>query len=337
MKKINSIVCFSIAALALASCGGSMDYKKTKSGLLYKVITNGKNPMVKEGDGMKFQITFKRERNDSILSTTYDKMPGYIKVAPVQGEAPYDIREIFPMMHQGDSVVTVQFVDTLMKKNPMGQLPPFLRKGDKIVTTVKVLKVYTSDSAFNVDREAEMAKDRVRQEAEQAKMMEKMKLDEVQDLKTQVPALEKWLTDQKITAKKAGSGTFVVLTTPGTGLNADTGKYASVRYTGKTMDGKVFQSNMDGSAPAYTFVVGTHSAISGWDEAMPLFKKGGKGTIYIPGALAYGRTPREGSPFKPNETLIFDIYVEDVSVTPPPPPGQQMPPQADTTPKRRKK
>jgi FKBP-type peptidyl-prolyl cis-trans isomerase FkpA len=64
------------------------------------------------------------------------------------------------------------------------------------------------------------------------------------------------------------------------------------------------------------------------DGGLPLFKKGGKGTLYVPGALAYGRYPPQNSPFKANQALVFDIEVVDVSDTPPPPQQQQqLPPE----------
>src|SRR5207253_8709610 len=111
----------------------------------------------------------------------------------------------------------------------------------------------------------------------------------------------KWLADKKINAQKAGRGTFVEIKEPGTGPQADSGMYASVRYTGKSLaDGKVFQSNMESKDTAFTFVVGTGAAILGWDDGLKLFKKRGNGTVYIPGALAYGKNQPPGSPFKHN-------------------------------------
>ena len=330
MKKQPGSIFLLLAALGvLSSCGGNMGYKKTKSGILYKIIGNGNAPQVKEGNIVKVNFQVKLGSNDSVLNTSYGKMAVFAPIQPpnpMQG-GDYSPAEIFPMLHDGDSAVVVQLVDSMLKKNPMQQLPPFIKKGDKIVFTFKVLHVYPNDSAANPDRQADMAKERIRQDAEHAVEIAKKKKEAEEDLKTQVPELAKWLADKKITAQKAGRGTFVEVKDPGTGVQADSGMYATVRYTGKTLaDGKVFQSNMDAQQQAFTFVVGTGAAIPGWDDGMKLFKKGGKGTLYIPGALAYGKTPPPGSPFKPNESLAFDIVVEDVSTTPPAPKQQMAPP-----------
>jgi FKBP-type peptidyl-prolyl cis-trans isomerase len=47
--------------------------------------------------------------------------------------------------------------------------------------------------------------------------------------------------------------------------------------------------------------------IEGWDEGLKLFKAGGKGTLYIPGFLAYGKNANP--PFKSFEALTFDVEV----------------------------
>ena len=331
MKKQPGYILLLLAAVAaFSSCGGNMGYKKTKSGLLYKIIRTNSDALVKEGNVIKFNYQIKVGSTDSVLNTTYGKMPGY---APISAPNPqmndgYSPAEIFPMLHNGDSAVVVQLVDSLIKKNPMQQLPAFLKKGDKVLYTFKVTQVFQADSLGRADMQAEQLKDRGRQELERAKEMAKRATEAEEDLKAQVPEMQKWLADKKIAAVKTGKGTFVQVTNPGSGLSADSGKYVTVRYTGKTLtDGKVFESTMDSSkAQPFVFLVGTGGAIPGWDEGLPMFKKGGKGTLYIPGALAYGRNPRPGSPFKPNEALVFDIYVVDVSATPPQQQQQQMPP-----------
>ena len=339
-KQPGSILVLLMALAAFSSCGDTA-YKKTKSGLLYKIVKSGSDSLVKEGYVMKLNYQIKIASTDSVLQTSYGKMPGYAKVNPVNnmqmGDS-YNPSEVFPFFHNGDSVVVVQLVDSLIKKNPMQPLPPFLKKGDKIITTFKVVKVFTADSLAIADNQIEQNKDRGRQEAEHAVEIAKRKQEAEQDLKTQVPALEKWLADKKITAQKTGRGVFVVMTDPGTGPLADSGKYATVRYTGKSLaDGKVFQSTMDPQSQPFTFIVGTGGAIPGWDDALKLFKKGGKGTLYIPAALAYGKNPPPNSGIKPDDALAFDIAVEEVSDTPPQQPQQPQPQQAPPPPAPKKK
>jgi FKBP-type peptidyl-prolyl cis-trans isomerase FkpA len=300
------------AVVAFNSCKNSADYQKTKSGLMYKIFTDSKDSAAKEGSILKFNYTVKIGSTDSVLSTTYDKAPGYARVEAAPPEA-YSPVEVFNKLHKGDSLVVVQFVDSIMKKSPGGTLPPFLKKGDKLVMSFKVLNVFKSADEATADRNAEGEKEKVRMEKE---------MDA--DLINQNKDMEAWLVKNNINAQKTGKGTYVVVKDPGAGLQADSGKYVTVRYAGKTLkDGKIFETTMDPKAQPYTFMVGVGGAIRGWDEGLPLFKKGGKGTLYIPGSLAYGKNPPPGSPFKPNESLIFDIDVVAVSDTQPAPPQQQ--------------
>lgn len=76
-----------------------------------------------------------------------------------------------------------------------------------------------------------------------------------------------------------------------------------VHYTGKLIDGTVFDSSVDRGVPA-TF--GVTQVIPGWVEALQLMKAGSQWRLYIPSALAYG-TQGAGNIIGPNQTLIFDV------------------------------
>jgi len=80
-------------------------------------------------------------------------------------------------------------------------------------------------------------------------------------------------------------------------------------YSGKTMDGKEFDSSYARGEPA-KFPVG--SLIPGWVEALQLMPVGSKWELYIPGDLAYGpggKMNRQTGEFdiEPNALLIFEL------------------------------
>ena len=90
---------------------------------------------------------------------------------------------------------------------------------------------------------------------------------------------------------------------------------------------------MDSSKPAFKLIIGSHQVIQGWDEGLRFFKKGGRGTLYVPGFLAYGPQPGPGG--KPFEALEFDIELVDVTDAPAQPANPMMPPPpADSTRRR---
>jgi len=78
-----------------------------------------------------------------------------------------------------------------------------------------------------------------------------------------------------------------------------------VNYTGKFVDGKVFDSS---KGTPVSFPVG--GVIPGFSEALMKMKKGSVWEVYIPANLAYGAA---GAPpvIGPNQTLIFTIELVD--------------------------
>ena len=60
----------------------------------------------------------------------------------------------------------------------------------------------------------------------------------------------------------------------------------------------------------FTFKLGSHMVMPGWDEGIALLNKGTKARLIVPPALGYGNRPSRVIP--PNSTLIFDIEVVDI-------------------------
>jgi FKBP-type peptidyl-prolyl cis-trans isomerase FkpA len=306
MKK-TTIVLSALSLLLLATACKNSGFKKTKSGLLYKIISSGSGPVVKRGDIIKLQFVHKLR--DSVLASSYDQMPFYAKVDSV-GPV-YDPQEIFTMLHKGDSAVVVRLADSLAKKQ--GQLPEFIKPKDKLILSFKVVEVFTADSIAQKDQMAEMQQ----AQARQAKKLETLKGPKVKEL-------EDYLAKNNIKYQKGPQGTFVEIKDPGNGAQVDSGKFCSIRYTGKSFPSmKVFESNMETGKQPFDVVVGTHSVIPGWDEGLKYFKKGGKGTLYIPFFMAYGAQPGPGG--QQYENLVFDVEVVNVSDSAPKQAMQGMP------------
>ena len=75
-----------------------------------------------------------------------------------------------------------------------------------------------------------------------------------------------------------------------------------VHYTGKLINGSVFDSSVDRGEPS-KFMVG--GVIQGWQEALQLMKVGSKWELVIPSNLAYGERTTGNIPV--NSTLIFEV------------------------------
>jgi len=75
-----------------------------------------------------------------------------------------------------------------------------------------------------------------------------------------------------------------------------------VHYTGKLLDGKVFDSSVQRGEPAEFPLDGV---IKGWTEGLQLMAEGDKFRFTIPSELAYGE--RGPGPIGPNAVLVFDV------------------------------
>ncbi len=92
----------------------------------------------------------------------------------------------------------------------------------------------------------------------------------------------------------------------GTGAEAVAGKKVTVEYTGTLADGKKFDSSKDHGQP-FSFTLGAGQVIKGWDTGVLGMKVGGKRTLVIPPALAYGEGGTPDGSIPKNATLSFEI------------------------------
>jgi FKBP-type peptidyl-prolyl cis-trans isomerase FkpA len=97
----------------------------------------------------------------------------------------------------------------------------------------------------------------------------------------------------------------------GTGRSPKKGETVSVHYTGKFLDGKVFDSSLPRREPL-KFVLGAQQVIAGWDQGVAQLKIGEKAKFTIPPHLAYGEYGYPGA-IPPNATLIFEVELVGIS------------------------
>ena len=110
-------------------------------------------------------------------------------------------------------------------------------------------------------------------------------------------------------AKVTESGLRYVVTREGSGPTPHKGTTVTAHYTGKLLDGTVFDSSVKRGKP-FQFPVGTGRVIKGWDEAFLDMKKGEKRTLIIPPELAYG-SRGAGGVIPPGATLVFEVELID--------------------------
>lgn len=105
--------------------------------------------------------------------------------------------------------------------------------------------------------------------------------------------------------KTTASGLQYEVLESGNGVQPTANDRVEVHYTGKLIDGTVFDSSVERGVPA-TF--GVTQVIPGWVEALQLMHEGDQWRLYIPSDLAYGPNGAGGL-IGPDTTLIFDVQL----------------------------
>ncbi|TVQ89032.1 MAG: FKBP-type peptidyl-prolyl cis-trans isomerase [Bacteroidetes bacterium] len=273
----------------LFSACGSKDFKQTDSGLTYKIHQSNRGDKALIDNIVKMEVAY-RYPEDSVFFHTKDIGElMYIPVIP--SEYAGDIYEGLRMLAKGDSATfkfdAMSFFITTAKT----PILDFIGQEDSIYVDIKVLDIFTQEQ-YNeyVNKQRE---ERIK-EQEIAKHLE-------EDL------LQDYLSDNNITVESEESGLIIVIEEEGTGPKPQSGQNVTVHYTGKILDGTVFDSSVERGQP-FTFRLGRGQVIRGWDEGVSKLNVGSRATLIIPSYLAYADQQR-GPVITPFSTLIFEIEV----------------------------
>ncbi len=173
----------------------------------------------------------------------------------------------------------------------------------KSITIVRVgekAKAFKADqAAFNTLQSS--GDERKAAAAKVAAEQEKGQLEEViAKLKQENPGKE---------IVKTASGMQYIVVKGGEGAKPASGTTIKAHYTGKLVNGQVFDSSVQRGQP-FSFPVGAGRVIKGWDEALADMQKGEKRVLILPPELAYG-SRGAGGVIPPNATLIFEVELVD--------------------------
>lgn len=119
-----------------------------------------------------------------------------------------------------------------------------------------------------------------------------------------------WVEKTHPDAIKTNTGLRYVVLKSGAGETAHRGDMVSVLYTGRLISGETFDE-VDDPAHPFSFRLGRHFVIPGWDYILQLMRPGDKWLVIIPSELAYGTRGR--LPAIPrNATLVFTMELVKV-------------------------
>lgn len=277
-----------IAVVALATIfqacdkGSALPETTTPSGVPYEmhVDEEGSSPQMGEYAGIRLKYT---SASDSTFYNTFNQPLNYYMIGQPAGYG--DPMEFYQLMSPGDSATFYLLADSLFK---MMAPPAFIQLGEYVTATVKMEEVVNADQFAQIQQERKKAK-----------------------LEPELLVIRQHLEEQGIEYKESPQGIIYTVEEEGDGKQPEAGDKVKVHYTGKLLNGQKFDSSLDRGEP-FPFVINESQVIEGWHKGIPLFKEGGKGTIYIPASLGYGERGA-GQQIPPNSALQFEVELVEVS------------------------
>lgn len=274
--KKNNQLLVAALGLLMASCGAGGGQKKTPGGVDYIVHKSGSGAQLKVGDTVLMNIY--QKLNDSLLAKSADRSNGApVPVLIQKSQQKWDLMDGLASLKEGDSATFAIPVDSLPQPRP-----PFAKKGDKLNVTFVVVSKYSS----------------AKQLAEDQKL------------------IKEYTAKNNIQATPTAEGVYVATQVAGGGEQPQPGDTVVVNYTGKLLNGKVFDSSVDSTInpgrklEPIRFPIGKGYVIKGWDAGIASLKKGTKATLILPSGLGYGLQPTPMIPS--NSVLVFDVELLDV-------------------------
>ena len=258
-------------------------YEKTQTGLYYKFYeeNQGNTPETME----LLDVVLSCVINDTVVIIPENRMILQMMEPMFAG----DIFEGMKMMHKGDSASFIVRTDSTFYTLLRSPLPAEFSVDDIMKFNIRLNDFYP---------ESEFA----------AKQIEYMKNTFVDETLAAEREIDEYLKNNGIKTITTPTGLKYVKTKEGNGEKPQVGTMVKVHYTGKLLDGTVFDSSVTRNEP-FQFVLGVGQVIPGWDEGLQLMSKGEEAVLYIPYYLAYGNTG--SGPIPPFATLIFEVEMID--------------------------
>ena len=271
-------------------------YEKTESGLYYQFFTQNAGETPQIGDLIELKIGCTVNDTATIIPVTENVM--MLQESQFAG----DLFEGLSMMHKGDSASFIVNIDSTFKYL-LGQpnLPKDFTSNDVMRFEVRLNDFYPESEYVK-----RLAQKVSKTNAERAETLKNANPDET--AKAAID-LEEFLAKNKIEVEPTASGLYYVMTTEGNGEKPEAGQMVKVHYTGKLLDGTVFDSSVERGEPI-SIPIGVGQVIPGWDEGIMMMSKGEKGILYIPYYLAYGDR-QAGDKITPFSNLIFEVELVD--------------------------
>ncbi len=247
----------------------------TETGLYFESLKEGKGPLAKMGDLVTVDFNVLMLVGTEFFSTKLQGEPVFFELGQ-----PFDTegmnQALLKMKEGGKARIIMLSGLAFGERGRGGMVPPYTT----LISELELVKIQTKKEYDSQQRLGE------------------------------TDQIEKYLKENGITEKPTASGLYVVIREKGDGPVPNPGDKVKVWYTGKLLDGTVFDASSNRNK-AFEFPLGQGRVIKGWDEGIALMNQGGKATLVIPSNLGYGERG-SGQRIPPFSPLVFEVELQEV-------------------------
>lgn len=289
MKRNISGLCIALIVL-FSACDNTPPYVMLDSGLKYRILDDKGADKPRMGDVIFMDMA--HYLGDSLIYRTDE---GGFFINPNIG-APPEIKEVLNLTGEGDSI---QIQMSLGKYASFTGLPisPRMDTTQVVTWNIRVTEIENESTVLERNRIAQTKADK--------------------DL------IEEFVVNNNLEAQQTEEGLYYVTLEEGNGTFPYSGDEVFLKYSMSLLDGTLIDTSSEELARENdmfnpnrvygprSFILGDREILKGWNIGIPKFRKGGKGKLLIPSALAYG-TQGYGSQIGPNTVIVFDVELVDI-------------------------
>jgi FKBP-type peptidyl-prolyl cis-trans isomerase len=280
---IQSVLSFILLSTA---CQQSIEDKSNNSPLEFRLIEQKKGRQAQVGDFMQLNLRYSTQSGELVYSS--ENLGEDFILALSQPQYSGDPNEAFALLHEGDSAVFTTSADSVFGRTFNQPLPPQFKPGDKIKFQVRLQRLFTP-AEFTAENQRRIS---ARREEEEQR-------------------IGRYLEDNMITAGPVRPGVYFIEFAKGFGPSVQPGDSISLKYTGRFLDGTVFDgSHANEKTGLLRYRAGAGVRLKAWEDAILTMRKGSVVRLILTSDNAYGRAG--AGPVPGGTPILFDIELEEI-------------------------
>ena len=265
------------------------DFKKTDSGIYYKIISRVDSLKDIKADSGKFYIMdMNYGTADSVIFKSVQSREKIVKMPFREKVFDGDVWEALSLLSKGDSAQFIIRADSFFLKTTRApQVPEIFKEKNEVYFFINLKDIKTKEEM----------------EAEQAAYANARRIAEQIEV-------SKFKADQKWTGKALESGLEIKKIKKGKGRRVKEGEFITFDFEIRFLDGKLAYSSIESNRPA-SYEYGKRFDTKGLMEALGTMRQGDEVELLIPSSLALGERGRPGM-VEPYTALHYFVRLTDV-------------------------